>query len=105
MNDSRLWLILSLNEKPKHPIKYYISMFPKSRGSFFKAKAMLMDEGVIRDAQSKRGYLELDREKAQEFFNREYPGLVDAIACRGATCWCQEREEPREEDQTASMRN
>lgn len=80
MLDARIWIILALLKWPDSPIKFYISHFPKSRGSFFKAKTQLTEIGVIETEGLKRGYLVLDPVRAVDFMLTEYPGLDDITA-------------------------
>ena len=77
MLDARIWLILALIKWPDSPIKFYISHFPKSRGSFFKAKLALTDLGIVEAADKKRGYLVFHPARAAHFLMNEYPGLGD----------------------------
>lgn len=79
MMDTRIWLIIALHTAPNCPVKYYVSLFPKSRGTFFKAKAELSARNVINNCNSKRGYLRLNVDEAIMFILTEYPGLRDLI--------------------------
>ena len=77
MVDARIWIILALLKWPDNTVKFYLSHFPKSRGSFFKAKLQLMEIGIIENAAQRRGYLLLDPARAIDFMLTEYPGLND----------------------------
>lgn len=74
MVDPRIKIIGSLLAEPEKPIKYHVSVFPMSRGTFFKAKSGLDEIGVIRP-HGKRGYVRLDTDKARDFLRATYPEL------------------------------
>ena len=75
--DARIWLISTIFAEPGYPVKYYVSIFPKSRGTFFKAKSNLVGKQIINDSIVKRGYMNLDIDEATLFILVEYPNLID----------------------------
>ena len=80
MLDARLWIIVTmLVSDSRYPIKHYVSLYPRSRGNFFKAKALLENDGIVSNLDDRRGYMDIDEHKALAFLEAEYPGLPDMI--------------------------
>ena len=74
MRDPKLSLISAILLVPKKRQKFYLDTSKLSRGTFFKVKAELSEQGIVTIDEAKQ--MKLDHEKALKFVNENYPGLA-----------------------------
>ena len=77
MRDPKLSLISAILLTPEKRQKYYLDVSKLSRGTFFKVKSELLEQGIVQIDDAKQ--MKLDREKALKFVNENYPGLACAF--------------------------
>ncbi len=73
MRDRYLMIISALIHAPNKPLKFYLEVSKMSRGTFFKAKAELVAQGVISTGDA--GQIVLDRDKGLRLLADAYPGV------------------------------